>query len=420
MSHDPMSAINELLSRAEQLARSGNLAGALQSYDEVLALSPENPRALNGLGNRALSRGDGKAAAAYFERAVRSDPKAPPLWLNLALARRMCGDAQGELQALDDALTVDPYFVIALLQKAQWLERYGRRAEAVRAYRALLDAAPPLEGLPPAMRQALEHGQALVDADNAALEANIRSVVGEDATGSVRFDHALEIMAGKRQVYHPKPVGLHFPYLPPVQYFDRALFPWFAELEAAAPVIRRELEGLVAAGHAGAPYVRIAAGQPENQWKDLNNSLDWSAMFLWRDGKPVQEVQAQCPMTADLLRRIPMLDIPNRGPTAMFSTLQPHTRIPPHHGVTNVRSVVHLPLIVPEGCGFRVGSETRHWQEGGAWAFDDTIEHEAWNDSGQTRVILIIDAWNPYLTEAEKDLLRKANEAMHQFGQGQV
>ena len=420
MNPDPATVINGLLSRAEQAARSGNLAGALQWYDEVLTLSPENPRALNGLGNRALSRGDGRAAADYFQRAVRSDPKAPPLWLNLALARRMSGDAQGELQALDDALAVDPYFVIALLQKAQWFERHARRSDAVRAYRALLAAAPPLDGLPPAMRQALEHGRTLVTADDAALQADIRAAIGTEATESVRFDHALEVMAGKRQIYHPKPAGLHFPYLPPVQYFDRAEFPWFSELEAAAPVIRQELEGLIADGNAGAPYVRIAAGQPENQWKALNNSLDWSALFLWRDGKPVHEVQARCPKTAALLNRIPMLDIPNRGPTAMFSTLKPHTRIPPHHGVTNVRSVVHLPLIVPDGCGFRVGSETRVWEEGVAWAFDDTIEHEAWNDSDQTRVILIIDAWNPYLTETEKVLLRKANEAMHQFGQGQV
>ena len=66
---------------------------------------------------------------------------------------------------------------------------------------------------------------------------------------------------------------------------------------------------------------------------------------------------------------------------------------------------MHLPLIVPPGCGFRVGGETREWREGEAFAFDDTIEHEAWNDSDQLRAVLIFDVWNPHLTELERNLL---------------
>lgn len=101
-----------------------------------------------------------------------------------------------------------------------------------------------------------------------------------------------------------------------------------------------------------------------------------------------------------------MLDVPRRAPSVMFSILEPRTRIPAHTGVTNTRSTIHLPLIVPPGCGFRVGGETREWREGEAWAFDDTIEHEAWNDSDQPRVILIIDGWNPFLTDLEREGVR--------------
>jgi aspartyl/asparaginyl beta-hydroxylase (cupin superfamily) len=90
----------------------------------------------------------------------------------------------------------------------------------------------------------------------------------------------------------------------------------------------------------------------------------------------------------------------------MFSILQPRTRIPPHTGFSNVRSTVHLPLVVPEGCGFRVGGETREWRPGHAWAFDDTIEHEAWNDSDRPRAILILDVWNPLLTDVEQAAVR--------------
>ena len=107
------------------------------------------------------------------------------------------------------------------------------------------------------------------------------------------------------------------------------------------------------------------------------------------------------------IERLPLLDIPGKSPTAMFSILEPHTRIPPHTGTSNVRVTIHLPLVVPPGCGFRVGSETREWHEGEAWAFDDTIEHEAWNDSDRPRAILIIDTWNPFLTDPEREVIRR-------------
>jgi aspartyl/asparaginyl beta-hydroxylase (cupin superfamily) len=127
---------------------------------------------------------------------------------------------------------------------------------------------------------------------------------------------------------------------------------------------------------------------------------------MWEDGVRNDEHCRRCPATAALLDELPLLDLPGKGPTAMFSILAPHTRIPPHTGSSNVRVTIHLPLVVPPSCGFRVGAETRSWEEGRAWAFDDTIEHEAWNDSGSPRAILIVDAWNPLLSEAERSAIR--------------
>jgi aspartyl/asparaginyl beta-hydroxylase (cupin superfamily) len=100
-----------------------------------------------------------------------------------------------------------------------------------------------------------------------------------------------------------------------------------------------------------------------------------------------------------------MARLPNFSPTAMFSCLEARTTIPPHCGETNTRLIVHLPLIVPAGCWFRVGNEVREWQYGRAFAFDDTIEHEARNDSDELRVVLIFDVWNPALSAAERDLV---------------
>jgi aspartyl/asparaginyl beta-hydroxylase (cupin superfamily) len=99
----------------------------------------------------------------------------------------------------------------------------------------------------------------------------------------------------------------------------------------------------------------------------------------------------------------------------MFSVLAPNTRIPPHTGVSNTRLVTHLPLVVPEGCGFRVGSSTRPWRVGEAFVFDDTIEHEAWNTSDTWRAVLIFDVWSPFIPPREQEKIVEVMEAMDAF-----
>jgi aspartyl/asparaginyl beta-hydroxylase (cupin superfamily) len=98
-----------------------------------------------------------------------------------------------------------------------------------------------------------------------------------------------------------------------------------------------------------------------------------------------------------------------------FSRLEPRTRIPAHTGSSNTRLTVHIPLIIQPDCGFRVGSEVRIWELGKALIFDDTIEHEAWNDSDQPRVVMIFDIWNPLLTAAERDLMTVATAGIAEF-----
>jgi aspartyl/asparaginyl beta-hydroxylase (cupin superfamily) len=95
----------------------------------------------------------------------------------------------------------------------------------------------------------------------------------------------------------------------------------------------------------------------------------------------------------------------------MFSLLAPGTSIPPHVGVNNARLVCHLPLVVPEGCWFRVGAETRCWKRGEALVFDDTIEHEAVNPTDQLRVMLIFDIWHPDIAPIERQAITALIEA---------
>ncbi|WP_243455914.1 aspartyl/asparaginyl beta-hydroxylase domain-containing protein [Sphingosinicella sp. BN140058] len=190
-------------------------------------------------------------------------------------------------------------------------------------------------------------------------------------------------------------------------------------MEAQTETIREELQALLAAPDSGIlPYVSMEPGTPSNKWTPLNGSLDWGALHLWKDGRRNDEACARAPRTAAAVEALPLSDLPGRTPTVFFSLLRPGAHLPAHSGVSNVRAIIHLPLIVPAGCAFRVGGETRAWEVGRAWAFDDTIEHEAWNRSDEMRAILIFDVWNPYLTEQEKDLLRRFVVVADESGHG--
>lgn len=96
--------------------------------------------------------------------------------------------------------------------------------------------------------------------------------------------------------------------------------------------------------------------------------------------------------------------------------LRPGHRIEPHTGFLNCRLIGHLSLLTPPGCSFRVGNETRYWERGKAWVFNDTIEHEAFNPTGQTRVILLFEIWRPELSADEQRLISALLEASDNFG----
>jgi aspartyl/asparaginyl beta-hydroxylase (cupin superfamily) len=405
--------IAQLLSAAaaEQRAQRPHLA--IQYLEQVVAIAPNHPQALNSLGTHALGRGAFAEARDYFSRAAAADPGEPVLWLNLARAYREIGDNEGELAALERILALDARFFMALLRKAHLLQRMGRDATAAALWSQASLVAPPEDQLTPEIRAMLAEGRAFATREHQRLGQVIDTAMADTFAGLSRAETrrvgaAIDAMLGRRQIYVNHCEGMNFPFLPADEFFQREHFPWMDELEAAAPAIRAELQDLLAKGDEGfAPYVQYPSGYPDSKWSELDHSERWSAYFLWRHGKRIDEHCARCPQTAAALSRVPLADHAGRAPTAFFSLLHPKTRIPPHTGVTNARTIVHLALIVPEKCGFRVGGETREWQEGRAFAFDDTIEHEAWNDSDQLRAVLIFDVWNPHITQPERDLVNR-------------
>jgi aspartyl/asparaginyl beta-hydroxylase (cupin superfamily) len=296
--------------------------------------------------------------------------------------------------------------------------------DALSDYQRLLAAVDPREQVGPGFAAGLQHAAGVVQAANDALAARLDAAMADELAqaspaSALRVRHAMEAQLGRRRVYVHQPLALHYPYLPAIQYFEPDLFPWLAELEAATPAIRAELQAVLAAGGDGfAPYVDYPPGVPVNQWKDLNKSDAWAARFFLKHGVRDEAMCALCPQTAAVLDRLPLFDLPGRGPTAFFSLLKPRTVIPPHTGATNVRSIIHLPLIVPEGCWFRVGNDTRPWVEGQAFAFDDTIEHEAHNPTDELRAVLILDSWNPFIAADERPLITRWVNELDAHGRG--
>lgn len=411
MSAQSVQRLDALLRDADHAQRGGDPTRAQAAFREILAVAPDHPIALNALGMAALGHDD-RAAADYFAHAADVDPAAAPLWMNLASAHRGLGDAAAERTALERALALDQRNLMANVRLAELHDRTGDAAQAAFRWGGVATVVRSLPERSPALEQLLArasdriafHAQTLSDEVDVAMQP-LRASASE--AGRRRFDACVDAMLGRRTIYAPAPHGLHFPFLPADEFFARAHFAWLAEFEAATPVIRAELEALLAEPASGfTPYVAMVPGTPTNLWSALDRSEQWSARYLWRYGVRDDAVCARCPQTAAVLDRLPLADIPGRAPTAFFSILKPGTHLPPHTGVSNIRAVVHLPLIVPDRCGFRVGGETREWRVGEAFVFDDTIEHEAWNDSDTSRAVLIVDVWNPYLTDDETAMLR--------------
>jgi aspartyl/asparaginyl beta-hydroxylase (cupin superfamily) len=407
------SRIAQLLSAAAAEQRAQRPTTAIQYLEQVVEIAPDHPQALNSLGTHALGRGDFAGARDYFARAAAADPGEPVLWLNLARAHRELGEDDGELAALDNVLAIDARAFVALLRKAHLFQRRGDDVRAALHWGQASAVAPPDEQLSPELRTMLTEGRAFAFRHNQRFGEAMDAAMGETlatlpARETRRVRAGIEAVLGRRRIYANVCEGMNFPFLPADEFFDREHFPWMDALEAATPAIRAELQDLLTKGDDGfAPYVQYPSGYPESKWSELDHSERWSAYFLWRHGKRIDAHCERCPQTAKAAAAIPLADFGGRAPTVFFSLLHPKTRIPPHTGVTNARTIIHLGLIVPEKCGFRVGGETREWHDGEAFAFDDTIEHEAWNDSDQLRAVLILDVWNPYITPTERDLVNR-------------
>src|SRR5437762_1001120 len=357
--------------------------------------------------DQALADRDFGAAASLLEQAASLSPGDMDLWMRVAAMRRGSGQADKALDAVHKALAIAPRDFMALLMRASLLQRLAS-PEAGEAWGHALAQRPAGE-LPPQVQSVVAEGEARhaewVEQREAALaKAMAHAEKRADAEQRKRIARFRSNAVRRTRQFHSNPTDYHFPELAEREFHPRALFPWLERLDAATDAITAEFRAVMAAERAElVPYVQLDEHAPMDQWRPLNHSLDWTAVHLLQHGGVVEANARHCPATMAILKEIPQPVVPGASPNAMFSLLAPHTAIPPHVGISNTRLVCHLPLVVPEGCWFRVGAETRFWKPSEAFVFDDTIEHEAMNPSDELRVVFIFDVWHPDLSPVERE-----------------
>ena len=369
-------------------------------------------------GVAAWQRGDAAAARRAFESGVAAGRATPQLWLLLAQACEALSDMAATHIALDQVLAADGRNLFALTMKGDLLIAAGDDRAAVAFYQLALTNTPPPAEQSADLRAQLARAAAAAKAVGARFEAHLNTQL--DAAGvtrraaGARFAEALGILNGTQAAYPQQPTSFYYPRLPLVEFFDPAAFEWVGRLEAAVPAMRAELNAVLADGGSLQPYVAASPNRP-NRGHALLNDPKWSAFYLWQDGAPTVAARRHCPATLAALEAAPLPRNAGRSPMALFSVLRPDTHIPPHNGMHNTRLICHIPLVVPNNCRLRVGNETRTVEPGRAMIFDDSIEHEAWNDSAETRVVLMFEVWRPELYASERSALTLLFEAIGEY-----
>ena len=342
--------------------------------------------------DRLAAGGDLLGAARLLARLAAAQPEDLALWLKLAGLQRAMGKTEASLVSVHRALAVQP------LDFTEAGEAWGHAL----AQRPDTDLPPQLASV---VASAEQHYEAWRDQREAELKERMEAAEGKaDADERHRIERFRSNVLRRTSPYHSNPTHYHYPSLPEREFHPRSLFPWLEELEAATEEIAYECQAVMASERAElVQYVQYDDHLPMDQWRPLNRNPDWTAIHLLEKGERAEPNAGHCPRTLELLSRLPQPVMPGASPNAMFSLLAPNTAIPPHVGISNTRLVCHLPLVIPEGCWFRVGAETRYWKRGEAFVFDDTIEHEALNPTDRLRIVFIFDVWAPDLSATERE-----------------
>lgn len=344
---DPMQMQFRLCAEAEAAENSGRLEDAAAGFRRAIGLNGNNPTPYLFLGFSLSRLGRQDKAVQAWSLAADLDPRAINAWRNPAVAPNVKLRSKVADEAIRSHFTSQHRETIARFQR--------------------------------------ERPQADIDRIAAAIWCQ---------THDSEFEYR-----------HPrqKPHLFYVPDLAPIPVYGADHMPWQRDLEAAWEDIR--VEFLAANEQAAAeqkPYLAPRAAGLGEDWKPIADSLNWGSFHLYKQGVGNERLIELFPKTLEALAPVPVLTTVKGPREILFSVLQGRQRIPPHFGVSNTDSTVHLPIVITEDSAIRVVDEVYHWEQGKLFAFDDAFDHESWNDSSEARVNLLFEAWHPDLTDDEQ------------------
>lgn len=416
------------LAQGREYLRAGQVQQALQLY-EALLRETAHPEAIEFIGTYALRTGRADIAAELFQKLTTLYPDSAHARESLGMALELTGRWDQAAMVLSELLAESPELYVARLFLGRVECRRGNIVDgqahlswavgqAQKKGQWLDEATTP----PWLLTQVKEAAQNVRNFQYHYLHAALQPVsdrYGPDAVA--RVESFIRSYTGQNPQQSPDvrqvPRRQYFPGLPASPWIDTELMPWTRLLEGNADVIREEYQAIAEQSDTFRPFLDFKSeAEVPDYLGGPGASPRWDAFFFYRHGERVEENCARCPRTAALLEQLPLIRLPGVAPEICFSILAPGTHIKAHRGDSNMRVVVHLPLIVPEQCALKVAGEERGWECGKVTVFDDTYEHEAWNRSDTWRVVLLMDAWSPHLAEVERNALTRVIGAIKELG----
>jgi aspartate beta-hydroxylase len=417
------------LEQANRLAQGGQMLQAELLYVCVLKDWPGNIAAMSALAKLALLRDDVPRAIQFLREALQMHPNDAQLSLEYAAALAKTGRLGDAAAVLETALDQTPAFYQGWLLLGQLRDAEGNGADALRAwYEAVTRAHWAGQWRDERTTPAHLHGLVL-KAIERVREGKRELLFGSydqlrrqfGAHELARVDRALTGYLGEWDSTpadpRQRPKFFHFPDLPSTPYHDPFIHPWAKGLQSAYQVIREDALRVLAEDQGLQNFIEPSQnGRLEDYLRGEGGASAWEAFFFYRHGERFDANHARCPQTSAVLESIELCRIADQTPEICFSVLKPGSHIMPHYGVSNVRLVMHLPLLVPLDCALNViDAGEHHWREGQLMMFDDTYQHEAWNRSDTTRIVLLMDCWNPHLTQVERLAVRQLIEMINGF-----
>ncbi|XP_071593726.1 aspartyl/asparaginyl beta-hydroxylase isoform X9 [Heliangelus exortis] len=411
------------LDAAEKLRKKGKVEEALRAFEALVNQYPQSPRARYGKAQSEDDLAEKMRSNEMLQKAINTYdevvtlPNVPSDLIKLSLKReadrqQFLGRMRGSLITLQKLVQLFPSDTSFKNDLGVGYLLIGDNSNAKKVYEEVLSISPN-DGF------AKVHYGFILKAENKIAESipylkeGLES--GDPGTNDGRFyfhlGDALQRM-GDEEAYKWYELGYQRGHFASV--WQRSLYnvkglkaqPWWTARETGYTELVKSLEkswkiirdeGLAVMDKKRSLFL------PEDE--NLREKGDWSQFTLWQQGRKNENACKSVPKTCALLERFPEATGCRRG-QIKYSIMHPGTHVWPHTGPTNCRLRMHLGLVIPkEGCKIRCAQDNRTWEEGKVLIFDDSFEHEVWQDAETYRLIFIVDVWHPELTAQERRTL---------------